>query len=360
MERKYNRGRDPGRGMSFACLALALFASSISVSIAVAVGWQRGAVNHEKYLLAGVGVVAVLGVHLLLALSRCAPVVARVAGFSLWLICAVFVAYMHAGYFLGAQDQAGARRAANAELASGTAPTEPRRGLSAVLEEVARVRGMLDALNRAACIDGCPTRKARDAFLTARIQALEEEADEVRNWRHAQDLLDARRDAVREDPVSTRLTAGLGLNKGLISLATGGMFSAILEGSGCLCWYLVFLRRDSGVTGAVTLRVTGISEAAEADDAPVVRPVSELDRLVTQITPEIEAGLVPCTVKAIRQRLGCGQSKASEVRRILCAGPLGRRVTGDQPSGRIPRPAPGTAVTDSALQTHNFSMLVHG
>ncbi|MCV2370020.1 hypothetical protein [Roseateles oligotrophus] len=307
----------PGAALAFTCLSLALLASSISVSIAAAAGWQRGGTDEQKILLAGVGVVAVLGAHLLLALCRQASALVRVLGFALWLICGAFVAYVHAGYFLGAQDQAGVRRAATVVPLQQVALVEPRRALSAVLEELAKVKGLQAGLARNSCLEGCSAHKAREVFLIARGQALEVEAEEVRRWQDAKVRLDQRKTFLLDDPVTSRLAAGLGMETGVVSLVTGILFSVILEGLGCLCWYLVLLRHDSTLTGSVMPAGSDPIEVVGVHEALAVQPRAELDLLAAKVKSEIEEGRVQLTVKGIREYLGCGQGKASEVRRIL-------------------------------------------
>ena len=51
-----------------------------------------------------------------------------------------------------------------------------------------------------------------------------------------------RRDELRDDAVTTPLATCLGVTGKLANLVTGGVFSLILEGLGCFCWYLMFLR----------------------------------------------------------------------------------------------------------------------
>ena len=307
---------DPGlrRGI----LMLAVAASSISVAISIAAGWQRGGTDIARLLMASVGCVAILGAHLLPAFCRRVPIMARVAGAVIWVICLLFVAYGHASFFLLAQDQAGTQRAAALVPAPQTPQLTPKRILSVVLADAAKVKGWQAADSLIKCADNCGVLKVRESVLKARIVALEAEADEIRRWQLAQEKVQSRRDELRDDAVTTPLATSLGVTGKLANLVIGGVFSLILEGLGCFCWYLVFLRDSTvSVTQAVTPGVMDAIMADSVDTVLVSGPRSEEDELAAKVKCEIYAGRLKLSVSAIREYLQCGQEKASKVRRLI-------------------------------------------
>ena len=169
---------DPG--LRRVILMLAGAASSISVAISIAAGWQRGGTDIARLLMASVGFVAVLGAHLLPAFCRRVSILARVVGAVIWVICFTFVAYGHASFFLLAQDQAGTQRAAALVTEQQTPQPTPKRNLSVVLADEAKVKGWQAAESLAKCADNCGALKVRESVFKARIVALEAEADEIR------------------------------------------------------------------------------------------------------------------------------------------------------------------------------------
>lgn len=313
---KNNSLAGPGWALANGQLALAVLASLISLAISANAGWQRGNSSEEKIILAGVGVIAVLGAHLLLALSRRASIVVRTMALVLWLACMAFVVYGQASYFFAVQDSAGMRRVVAAEQFQTESLAVPKRRLSSILEEQAKLQGLQEKTTRTGCFRNCAGFTAQAVFRSARIKALDAEANEVRRWDLDKDRLEAKRSALHDDPVSMRLSREFGVSAGLVTLVTAGLFSFMLEGLGCLCWYLVLSHGDSMGDYSVTPEVTKDGQEAIGGllDA---QPQSEFEYLVTQVQLEVDSGRVPCTVKAIREHLGCGQGKASEIRRYI-------------------------------------------
>jgi hypothetical protein len=305
-------------GLRRGILILAIVASSLSVAISIVAGWQRGGTEIARLLMASVGFVAVLGAHLLPAFCRRVPILTRVIGAMIWLICFTFVAYGHASFFLLAQDQAGAQRAAALVPAQQTPQSTPKRVLSVVLADEAKVKGWQAADSLAKCADNCGALKVREAVFKARIAALDAETDEIWRWQQAQEKAQSRRDELRDDAVTTPLATSLGVTGKLANLVTGGIFSLILEGLGCFCWYLVFLRNGAmAVTRSVTPGVTQAVTHDSVDTARSISPRSEEDELVANVRIEIDAGRLKCTVDSIRKYLHCGQDKARKVRGII-------------------------------------------
>jgi len=343
-------------------LGLALLASGVSLRIAIEAGHRLGSNPDERLFLASGGIVAVLGTHLLMSIFSQASVWPRLGAFALSMVCAVFVVYLHASFFLLVQAQAGARRVADVASSDASvaerAPA-PRRGTSLILAELADVKADQARLRSRRCLDDCSRLDARDVVLKARIAALDAEADEVRRWLRDQDKLEARWATVKDDPVTLRLAELLGVTRGATGLVMGLLFAVILEGTGCLCWFLVLQRRDLTAVGSaptevmpqglvtppVAVTVEAVTVASRAVMPSVTPegpfgiptdedlgkqgtcPAGEIDPkqvkvllLVERVRPEIEGGRVRPTVTEIRKYLACARSTAAEVRRALEVG----------------------------------------
>lgn len=329
---------------------LAFSATTLSLAVSGLVGWQRGSVLVEQVLLAGFGVLAVLGTHWLLPLLRIVPagMLSRLAGVLLWLACLVYAATSHADFFIGIQAQRANHRIA--EVASEATATMPARNLSAILEDAAGVRAkwMRARLSEASCATGCEGLNIRQVELQSRLSALAAEEEEARRWQATQERLWARREAVRDDPVTARLQRDFGVTPAVASAVTVLPVAMILEGMGALCWCLALPRRGRqvmrGLTRSVTARVTktedghaNVSPATEPvpqtatssatsspaesvtaevchDDAPEQR---EVQTLAAKVWTEIQLGRVKPTVRGIRESLGIAQEQARAVARVV-------------------------------------------
>ena len=315
MNMETNIGEGLNRGSLIGCLSLALMATTISLSLSAITGWQLGESLKERLVIAAFGVLAVLGAHLMLALCQPASIRVRLVAIVLWLFCMAYVAYSHANFFLTSQQQAGMRRAAAVDQSS--SKPEPKRNLTAILSDQARIKTELAAKSQLDCSDGCSTLRVKVISLKARLDALNAEADEVKRWQAQQDRQDAFKDSVRDDPVTTRLAKWLNLTNGQIGLVTGFLFSLILEGVACLCWYVAFQFRDLSMTqpaGQVVAIEPELVGTGNTDDA---RSVSELDSKVDELIREVRAGRLKLTVNSVRDYCRCAQKKASELKRLV-------------------------------------------
>lgn len=317
----------PSRGLWVLNVMLGVLASSFSIGISAMAGWQRAGSVEHRLMLGAVGVVAVLGVHLLPALLAPARTLARILGSVLWVTLLVYVTYGHTGYYLAVVEQAGMQRAASLEREEPTVIQTPKRMRSVVLADKAKLEAAYASLAQLDCNDRCAGLRLRQDTLKARIMAVDAEADEVRRWQQAQDRMEMRRGALQVEPAVAQLAARLGVSESSVNLVTGAIFSGILEGLGCLCWYLVFLRRDSMPKLTVTrleakVDTTGVTDQGEAVATVVAdpEPLSDLDQVVARVSHEISTGRLACSVRAIREYLRCGQGRATEVRRRLIAG----------------------------------------
>lgn len=336
-------------------LCLALLATGSSLRIAVEAGYRLGSSSDEGMFLAVGGIVAVLSSHLLMPIFGPASAWQRLGALVISISCASFVVYLHASYFLAVQAEAGARRMASvtySKVDGGMRAPIPRRSASAIREELAEVKAEQGRLQSTYCLDDCSRLDARKARLRDRIAVLEAETDEVRRWQLDQDQLETRKAEVKDDPVTFRLSGLFGVSASATVLALGLLFAVILEGTGCLCWFLVLQRPDLPVPGAVTMEAmlpmqavtepitagTATSRAVMSEVPPstasntapngaATTPCEAIDPrqkkmllLIERVRPEIEAGRVGRTVTAIREYLACARSTAAEVRRVLNAG----------------------------------------
>lgn len=333
--------------------ALAVGATATALSLSILAGWQRGGSQPERVAWVAIGVVLVVGAHLLPALIRDAPTLVRGTGSLLWVACLATACYGHAVFFLLAQQHAGERRAASVTAVS---IPEPGRSLTAVMADRATVTRQLAFAQMRSCPRDCSPLEARRVTLAAKLEALDAEADEIRHRETADDRVTAQRDALRTDPVTSRLAALLGTTTARVDLLSGLAFAAVLEGVACLVW-TVALRSSPmpvAVAAATPLEVaplpepvtevTGVTQPAvtavaavtpghasetvsreavtgshEAPDDPVppLAVAGPTDDDVTQLARDVAAGRVRPTVSDIRRHLGCSQARAAAQRRQL-------------------------------------------
>ena len=345
---------------------LAIAATTTALCLSVLAGWQRGGTLPERLIWIAIGAVLVTSAHLMPALIREMPVVIRSVGGLLWGACLVTACYGHAVFFTFAQQHAGEQRASAVQALPASPPA---RSLTVVMAERAAVTAQLAAANARYCIGKCVTLEGRRATLTAKVDALNAEADEVRRQQAATDRVTMQHDALLVDPVTSRLAALLGVTTARVDLLSGLMFAAVLEGVACLLW-VVTLRSPLPKSAAVTIGVALPAVAMTADvTEPEVMPVTDVtdatqqpvtpvtashdDETVSRnsvtprhgsstishaprddpITPlpaavpiddhlsrlvrDVEAGRVRPTVADIRRHLSCSQARAATLRRQL-------------------------------------------
>ncbi|RQQ23413.1 hypothetical protein DF111_35425 [Burkholderia stagnalis] len=348
---------------------LAIGATSTALCLSVLAGWQRGGSLPERLVWVAIGLVLVTSAHLLPALLRETPILVRGVGSVLWGACLMATCFGHAVFFTLAQQHAG-------ELRASTVPAIPipssARSLTTIMAERATVMAQLAAANARDCIGNCSTLKARRVTRTARLDALNAEADDIRRQQAMSDRVMAQRDALLVDPVTSRLAALLRVTAVRVDLLSGLMFAAVLEGVACLLWTIVLrsplpvtestvtgvtspavpaVRRTADVTQPVVATVTDVTDsdpprvtpiiASHGDEtvsskgmtprhdttvrshAPRDDPIAPLPKVVpiddhlSQLVRDVTAGLVRPTVADIRRHLGCSRARAAELRRQL-------------------------------------------
>lgn len=354
---------------------LALATTMLSVAVSGLVGWQRGGALVESYLLAAIGVLAVMGAHLLLPLLRTVQsgVVLRLVGVLLWVVCLVYTATSHAGFFIAAEARHADSRIAVMELADVSSTVEPKRRLSTILEEMAvtRSKWMQISLTLASCEVSCETLKVRQSALKDRVAVLEAEESEARHWLITRDEMQRRREALRDDPVASKLKRDFGVTPAGAGAVTVLPVAVMLEGLGTLCWCLILQGRPkpvasdlpksvtdtlttviSPVSGAVASNVVAslVAEFPPAGQRTVtplpmdgVLPHDDVGRhvvlaLAGKVWTEIQEGRVRPTVRAIRAELGIAQEQARAVAEIIRAWQAAGKVTYAQASGLLHSP----------------------
>ncbi|AFT87540.1 hypothetical protein [Paraburkholderia phenoliruptrix] len=347
-------------------LALAVAATSTAACMSVLAGWQRGGWLAERLVWVATGLVLVTSAHLLPALLRGTPTFVRIVGSVLWATCLATACVGHTVFFVSAQQHAGELRLS----ALPAVPASPAtRSLTTVMAERATATAQLAAANARYCPGNCPTLEARRATLAARVDALNAEADDIRRRQIADGRITTRRDALRADPVTSRLAALLGVPVARIDLLFGSLFAAVLEGVACLLW-VVALRSPSLplVTEPTPPGIAAVADTADATAPmtsavahvtnaipPPIAPVTAIhaDGTVSseslaarrgdtvrsdiqrndgqsasfasdpitddlmQLARDIAGGLLRPTVAGIRRHLGCSQAKAVSLRRAL-------------------------------------------
>lgn len=309
-------------------LPLAIAATATAICLSVLAGWQRGGPLAERVVFVAVGVVLVIGAHLLPALVRSSPLVVRGAAGVLWLACMVTACYGHLTFFLLAQRHAGELRAASVD-ALVRAPAG--RSLAAIMTDRATVAAQSATANARRCPRDCSTLEARRVTLAAKLDALDAEAEDIRRSRAADDRVMAQREGLAADPVTTRLAALVGTTVSRIDLLSGLAFAAVLEVLACLLW-AVTLRSPPVVTDAIPVEASVVPSSKlnpvrrnPKSKRPVVAggPITPLpvkrsaDAAMAQLAEDVAAGRVRPTVAEIRSHLGCSQARAAAARRQL-------------------------------------------
>lgn len=365
MYRKEIVGADGGPQKAIGLL-LAMMASVLSVGIALmAVGHFPGDAG-GAWLMSGVGIMAVLGAHLLPALCRRMSLGWQLFGAVVWAACSLYVIYGYSSFFLSMQEEAGQKRLAALEqslqMIDSATSAESKRSISAILSEVAAVKTQRARVNLVDCAQACSMLKARDVALGARIAALEAEESEVRSWQMNQHRLSLKKEAVQQDAFTEKLAQEIGLSNSQVGLAIGVLFAVILEGMGGLCWLAVlnaprrqgFEKSQTKATESV-VAATEVALATTESRAPIAVPSASISpdedysvvvtadettgatcmidaeiesrvredgaarvaNLVEQVRREVESRRLKCVVNDIRRYLRCSQATACEVRRRL-------------------------------------------
>ncbi|MET3448183.1 hypothetical protein [Ralstonia sp. 1138] len=332
-----------------ACWTLAIAATGTALCLSVLAGWQRGGTLAERLVWVAIGVVLVACAHLLPALVRDASIGVRAVAAVLWLACMAAACLGHATFFVLAQRHAGESRILTAPVPE---PAAAGRSLTAIMAERADITARLTTITAQRCSGNCTTLEARRVTLTARLAALDAEAEDVRRQMAERDRATTQRDARLTDPVTARLAALLGTTVVRVELLTALAFAAVLEGVACLLWTLTLVSRQRSqapvalshapVVAPLEPLPAAVASATDVTEPPVTAVMPGTDETtgshvphddsvtrnpagashdpdVTQLMQAIATGQLRPTVNGIRQRLGCSQARAIALRRQLAA-----------------------------------------
>ncbi|RQQ88707.1 twin-arginine translocation pathway signal protein [Burkholderia stagnalis] len=344
---------------------LAALASGTSLWISIVAGDERGGLPVERAAWAAIGVVLLLGAHLIPALTRGTGVHIRVPAMALWALCMVSTGYGHATFFLAAQRHAGDVRATKVHRSIQASDVAPAAGRSqaAIARDQARVTQQLAVARNSQCVSRCDRLIVRRETLSAKLAALDVEAAEARRREQAVDRAriaserqQAREELARIDPVTARAAEWLNASRETVDLLVALVYGSVLECVACLGWLLALppARRDASghlqpsimsdrnVTVARHALVTGSQCLEQERPAPNeasnsgVTPSHCVDAAATRqsregvtahvtnsdllrLTRAIAVGQVRPTVKEIRTFLKCSQDKAMRLRRQFLA-----------------------------------------
>lgn len=301
-------------------LGLALLTMLTSLGIAAMSGWQRGGALPEQLGNVALAVAAVLSAHLLPALCRAKPLAVRCGAACMWVVSLVVVFYGQMAFFLLAQQHAGDQRAKS--MPSNPAPALPMRSLTEIGQDQEKVRTLLVANDTRRCDRDCKAQRMRHEILTAKLDALLTEADEVKRQQAQDDRRTALADSLQRDPVTARLSGLTGLDEQKLNLLLALVCAGVLDCMGSLCWWLAFdgSRTDvtPGVTGVVpqhdVSRRAQLNPPEPIGDADVAT-AGDVDSRLVQLARDVAAGKLIPTVDGIRKHLRCAQKKANELHR---------------------------------------------
>jgi hypothetical protein len=313
-------GRIDSVSASGCAVWLATAATCTAVCISVLAGWQRGGWLAERMLWVAIGAVLVVAAHLMPALCRSAPRTIRCIAGALWLACMAATCYGHATFFLMAQQHAGEMRAEAIAPPTVAPVVLPGRQLTVIAEDRMSTIAALTQAKAERCARDCTALRLKRATLAAQLDALGVETAGAKRAEAAEDRREALadrasaiRDAARADPVTSRLAMLLGTTVARVDLLSGLAFAGVLEGVACLLWFMALQVGDSVTVGAVTVS----NEAVATGQARADEPVTQQETDVSRLASEIASGRVRATVADIRRHLGCSQSRASSLRRLL-------------------------------------------
>ncbi|CAN0617963.1 conserved membrane protein of unknown function [Burkholderia multivorans] len=324
-------------------LVLAVFVTAVSLAIAAFGGWQRGGTFAEQMIDVALAAVAVLFVHLMPSQWRALGLTARVIAGVLWLLGLVVVVSGQAAFILLSQQRAGNIRAAS--VLAITMPTvksvQDDRNLTLIAGDIVKVSTELARVQSRGCERRCSILVVRKAALTARLAALNIEADEVKRHEAEADRIAAHverdaelRDSLRADPVASHFARSFGTTESPVMLGQAVASAVVLEGAAILAWLSVVVAPDRVVRRANRAgdsSAAAMSQPTMIDVAPIARGddalnypmtdaralvLSDDERVLDHIHAAVRAGRLKPTQKSIREFVGCGQKKAGDLNRL--------------------------------------------
>ncbi|MEX3630272.1 MAG: hypothetical protein VB138_13280 [Burkholderia sp.] len=341
--------------------------------MSVIAGVERGAGTAERAAWIAIGVVLLLGAHLLPALTRAAAGGLRAASVVLWIACLLATTYSHATFFLAAQRHAGEVRAMAVRDAAGpinVSVASRGRPVEVVAQDIAKAKAKLANVDAQRCAERCSFLAARRTELEARITALNVEQAEALRRQGAADAREVarialfnREQAAEADPVTSGIATLIGIQASTADLLVALGLGLLVEAVACACWLVALNGRIASVatrsettfivplgdvltdhaerheaavvTGPATATGEGIDVADSrsatvlatgltiAESAVRVEVICEdsgsidprLARDVARLAAAVSAGEVKPTVREIRRYFQCRQDRAMAIRR---------------------------------------------
>lgn len=342
-------------GMTIA-MFLALLSSAGSILIAGVGGWQRGTVQVDQVLFAGVNILAALAAQFLPAVAARITALKRAACVGLWLVCMASTGLTHAWFLLAAQERAGEARAEAFTLAKG-APAPANRDRFAILSDRAGVSAQLARRPIRVCDGTCADRERfRRAALEDRLAALDAEAQAAADARQSGLRLQEQRQKAKEDLVGAQLAGSLGVSYSTSTWIMALTYALILEGVGCLCWAVVLRvetrtaffpaadcrhadtvkpfastlldgRAESNVLKPASVTESPLSNEGESEsNAPLSQPLRDD---IARVTVAVHDSTIRLTVLEVRRLLRCSQAYAQQIRRLIPDSPAAARGPAD-------------------------------
>ncbi|UEP27994.1 hypothetical protein [Burkholderia sp. B21-007] len=316
----------PNGPSQFLAIALAIVATLTSIGIAVMSALQRAATIPEQVVCVALAVAAVVGAHLLPALSRGKSIAARYWAMALSAASFLVALYGQVSFFVVTQQKAGERRAetVTAQLSApqwdGAAP----RTLMTIAAEEQQIRTMLAVNDSRRCYADCPEGRKRHDVLDAHLRALAIEEHEARRRENEidrrADSFARLRDSAREDPATARLSRATGIDEDTLNLAVALVCACVLDFTGGFCWFLALghSRGDGEANEAPVVVTTTASRSglAISEDGPATAPEPDVtDSRLLQLVHDVAAGKVRPTIDGIREHFNCAQKTATDLRR---------------------------------------------
>ncbi|CAJ4224554.1 putative twin-arginine translocation pathway signal protein [Burkholderia pseudomallei] len=339
-------------------VAVALLTTSISLGIAMFAGMQRAGTAAELVWSVAMSLVAALCMHLAPVLWRFVSNGARFVLAVLWLLAASVVLRGQVDVLAFANMHAADKRAQTIVVVAtppvATAPSG--RSLTAIMQDIAKVRIDLAHVEARRCVGECQALRARKVELSAQLAALNAEANEMQrrvaehDWlRDQASRAEALRESRRSDPATSLASLSLGTTEARLNVLMDLACVLVLEGMACFAWYFAGLGlAESGretvmsARNATTSRQEAVAPIPEATPAACVeliqtraativtdqsvandaRPdhaMPEDDLLVAKIHEAVVAGRLKRNLASIRKFLECGQPKAIRLNRLYVA-----------------------------------------
>jgi len=284
--------------------AFAIMLTATAVSMAGVAAMDRGGSFADKTLLMVLASLVAGLVHFLPALTR------NKLAWLLWVGCFVGTLYGHLTFFTNAQMRAGEVHAQNSMVASDIEKqtlTVTRERDSIVARPVTIVMRDLAATQdwKAKQVLRNELAEARRSIiLTEQLIALDDEAKKSHVTQS-------------NDRVTALLSGVTGSNAAEISLGIGLFFAVLIDIAGAMLWREVFASQDEKPE-SIALPSIAVSPPHPAkSEAPAPEVLPETGKILLDLQAAIENGMCKATVSSIRAFVGCGQARASELRKQL-------------------------------------------